>query len=68
MAPTGVKPSVDFHGDPTKANIVVFSDGNHHMALLHSLLEKLRVQVAELRQSEYIVTTTRNPVGMVDQN
>lgn len=28
---------LDFHGDPIKANLVVFSDGNHHMALLHAL-------------------------------
>ncbi len=30
---------LDFHGDPVKAQLVVFSDGNHHMALqecLHS--------------------------------
>lgn len=26
--------SLDFHGDPLKAKLVVFSDGNHHMALL----------------------------------
>lgn len=24
---------LDFHGDPVKAGLVVFSDGNHHMAL-----------------------------------
>lgn len=24
---------LDFHGDPTRARLVVFSDGNHHMAL-----------------------------------
>jgi hypothetical protein len=24
---------LDFHGDPVKAQLVVFSDGNHHMAL-----------------------------------
>jgi len=24
---------LDFHGDPVTANLVVFSDGNHHMAL-----------------------------------
>ncbi|MEW6669274.1 MAG: substrate-binding domain-containing protein [Thermodesulfobacteriota bacterium] len=24
---------LDFHGDPSKAQLVVFSDGNHHMAL-----------------------------------
>jgi hypothetical protein len=28
---------LDFHGDPLKAGLVVFSDGNHHMALLESL-------------------------------
>jgi DNA-binding transcriptional LysR family regulator len=25
--------SLDFHGDPRRARLVVFSDGNHHMAL-----------------------------------
>ena len=28
---------LDFHGDPIKAGLVVFSDGNHHMALEASL-------------------------------
>jgi hypothetical protein len=28
---------LDFHGDPAKAQVVVFSDGNHHMALEESL-------------------------------
>lgn len=28
---------LDFHGDPARANLVVFSDGNHHMALRESL-------------------------------
>lgn len=28
---------LDFHGDPLKAKLVIFSDGNHHMALLPSL-------------------------------
>jgi hypothetical protein len=28
---------LDFHGDPAKADLVVFSDGNHHMALEESL-------------------------------
>ncbi len=28
---------LDFHGDPVKAQLVVFSDGNHHMALLDAL-------------------------------
>lgn len=28
---------LDFHGDPCKAGLAVFSDGNHHMALLPAL-------------------------------
>ena len=28
---------LDFHGDPLAAGLVVFSDGNHHMALEGSL-------------------------------
>ncbi len=28
---------LDFHGDPTRAKLVVFSDGNHHMALEETL-------------------------------
>lgn len=28
---------LDFHGDPLKAKLAVFSDGNHHMALLPAL-------------------------------
>ena len=34
---------LDFHGDPSRARLVVFSDGNHHMALretLHAFIEK----------------------------
>ena len=28
---------LDFHGDPLRAKLVVFSDGNHHMALEETL-------------------------------
>lgn len=28
---------LDFHGDPRAARLVVFSDGNHHMALIEAL-------------------------------
>ncbi|BBO70948.1 hypothetical protein DSCA_48780 [Desulfosarcina alkanivorans] len=28
---------MDFHGDPFRAQLVVFSDGNHHMALLPAM-------------------------------
>ncbi len=33
----GSNVSLDFHGDPVNAELVVFSDGNHHMALQQSL-------------------------------
>jgi len=33
---------LDLHGDPTRARLVVFSDGNHHMALEESLRAFLR--------------------------
>ena len=29
----GSNPCLDFHGDPKRAGLVVFSDGNHYMAL-----------------------------------
>ena len=32
---------LDFHGDPLKSNLVVFSDGNHHMALEASIRQFL---------------------------
>jgi len=28
---------LDFHGDPVRAKLAIFSDGNHHMALLDAL-------------------------------
>ena len=34
---TGSNICLDFHGDPVTAGLVVFSDGNHHMALEASL-------------------------------
>ena len=48
---------LDFHGDPIKANLVVFSDGNHHMALLHSLKAFHR----EMPQVEDIFYATTPP-------
>lgn len=29
--------ALDIHGDPTAADLVVFSDGNHHMALAETI-------------------------------
>lgn len=37
FAHAGTNLILDFHGDPAKAQLVVFSDGNHHMALAESL-------------------------------
>ncbi len=34
---------LDFHGDPVKAGLVVYSDGNHHMALEASLQSFLQL-------------------------
>ncbi len=34
---TGSNIVLDFHGDPLRARLAVFSDGNHHMALEESL-------------------------------
>ena len=34
---SGSNQCLDFHGDPVRAKLVVFSDGNHHMALEESL-------------------------------
>ncbi len=51
---------LDFHGDPVTAQLVVFSDGNHHMALL-DCLEEFRRQHRELRGIFY-ATTPPGPV------
>jgi len=34
---------LDFHGDPLQAKLIVYSDGNHHMALLQSVQEFLKL-------------------------
>ena len=33
FAAAGSNIALDFHGDPAKAGLAIFSDGNHHMAL-----------------------------------
>jgi len=37
FAQAGSNICLDFHGDPVRAKLVVFSDGNHHMALQETL-------------------------------
>ena len=46
---------LDFHGDPIKAQLVVFSDGNHHMALQACLQEFLQ-QHPEIQDIFYATT------------
>jgi len=53
---------LDFHGDPIKANLVVFSDGNHHMALLHSL----KAFHHEMPQVDDIFYATTPPLGLIN--
>ena len=48
---------LDFHGDPLRAKLVVFSDGNHHMALE----EVLRVFLAQNPAVEEVFYTTTPP-------
>jgi Bacterial extracellular solute-binding protein len=58
-AHAGTNLCLDFHGDPQRAGLVVFSDGNHHMALqecLHAFL----AQHPEIGDIFY--TTTPPPV------
>lgn len=46
---------LDFHGDPARARLVVFSDGNHHMALEECLRRFLAAQPAA--EDVFYVTT-----------
>lgn len=46
---------LDLHGDPTQARLVVFSDGNHHMALQETLRA---FSVANPTVGEIFYTTT----------
>lgn len=51
---TGTNLTLDFHGDPVDADLVVYSDGNHHMALLEAV--KLFRTQHELRDIFYTTT------------
>ena len=42
LAENGSNIVLDLHGDPHRAGLVVFSDGNHHMALQETLAEYLK--------------------------
>jgi hypothetical protein len=51
---------LDLHGDPSTARLVVFSDGNHHMALREALdlFQQTRPEVERI----FYVTTPPGPV------
>ncbi len=57
---------LDFHGDPIKSKLVVFSDGNHHMALLASLkvFHKENPEVKDI----FYATTPPYPILKILQN
>lgn len=46
---------LDFHGDPLRARLVVFSDGNHHMAL-HESLRQFVADHADVQDIFYLTT------------
>ena len=50
----GTNLMLDFHGDPVNADLIVYSDGNHHMALLEAV--KLFRSQHELRDIFYTTT------------
>ena len=49
---------LDLHGDPTRARLVLFSDGNHHMALADTLRAFVE-QVPEVGDVFYATTPPR---------
>lgn len=57
FAQPGSNICLDFHGDPLRAKLVVFSDGNHHMALQ----EALRAFLVKHPAVEDIFYTTTPP-------
>ena len=53
---------LDFHGDPCAANLAIFSDGNHHMALEASV----RAFLKENPEVYDVFYTTTPPAPLVD--
>ncbi len=57
FAHAGSNICLDFHGDPSRARLIVFSDGNHHMALQ----ETLRAFVGKFPAVDDVFYTTTPP-------
>lgn len=58
---------LDFHGDPARSQLVVFSDGNHHMALQETLtlFRELHPEVSDI----FYATTPPGPIiNLLKQN
>jgi len=55
---------LDFHGDPIRAGLVVFSDGNHHMAL-EACLQAFRQQHPEVIDVFYATTPPSVIVNLI---
>ncbi len=58
FAHAGSNICLDFHGDPRTSGLVVFSDGNHHMALADALAT-FRSRYAEVNDIFYVTTPPR---------
>lgn len=56
----GTNLCLDFHGDPRAAQLAVFSDGNHHMALIETL-ERFSENNPEVEEVFY-ATTPPGPI------
>ncbi len=56
---------LDFHGDPATANLVIFSDGNHHMALWDALKE---FQKENPNSRVFYATTPPSPIVQLLKN
>lgn len=50
---------LDFHGDPVNAELIIFSDGNHHMALLDAVN---RFQALHKLKDIFYTTTPPGPL------
>ncbi|MEJ2037636.1 MAG: substrate-binding domain-containing protein [Desulfosarcinaceae bacterium] len=57
---------LDFHGDPLEADLVVFSDGNHHMALLPAL-QAFRDAHPQVKEVFYATTPPGPLVSLLKQ-
>jgi hypothetical protein len=56
--------ALDFHGDPVAAKLVVFSDGNHHMAL-EEALQTFLARNPDVVDIFYTTTPPRVPVEIL---